>query len=438
MEVYHRERELMLVGWYMFRLFNRQYKTETSSSPRLQSSAVVVNEETRSLADPEDWLSELFGSTPAGAGVTVSPTTAMRAPAVRAAVQAIAEACGQLPLLVIETAAGGLRKPSEGHPLFPILNRAANDWTSSNQFREQLVRDALLHGAGFAWIGRDATGAVRELIRIKPGDLQVDEDPIDVLGPPVYRLRGLVVDRSNVIHLRCPLGPTGAAGIGPTQDAREAIGLALALEQTEASIVRNAARPGGIVSFAEKMGAEALATRATLWKATFGRIGQGGTAVLDAGGKFDPIAFNLVDAQFEQLRRFQLAEIARAFRTPPAILQDFSSVTYKNSDEMARQFVNFTLQPWLLKIEGEFALKLLSPEERAHLCLEHDVDQLTNANPLERAQTAQAWRSSGVYSSNELRVTENLPPRPDGDTLANPNTTSSKAPTDQTGGPANG
>jgi HK97 family phage portal protein len=404
-------------------LFTRQTKPETPAP---------VAEEVRSLADPSEWLSELFGSSPSGSGVTVSPTTAMRAPAVRAAVTAISEACGQLPLCIVETAAGGLRKPAENHPLHPILNGAANSWTPAPAFREQLVRDALLHGAGFAWIGRDGAGTVRELIRIRPGDLQVDEDVTDILGPPVYRLRGLVVDRSNVVHLRCPLGPTGAAGIGPTQEAREAIGLALALEQTEANLIRNASRPGGILTFGERLTPEQLVQRKKVWQATYGGVGKGGTAVVDAGGKFDQVTFNLVDSQFEQLRQFQLQEIARAFRVPPVLLQDYGRATWANSAEMGRQFVNFTLQPWLLRIEGELSLKLFTEEERTHLVLEHDTDMLTNADPVARAQAAQAFRSAGVMTANELRRLENLPPHPDGDALTNPYVDTAKAPTDPT------
>ena len=412
----------------MFRLFSRSRPIETPAAP--------AAEETRSLADPETWLAELFGASPSGSGVSVSGSTAMRAPAVRAAVTAISEACGQLPLVVVETGPNGLRKPAEGHPLHPILNQASNGWTSSNQLREQLVRDALLHGNGYLWIARDGTGAVRELIRLRPGDTTVAEDVANPLSAPVYRIDGTVVSGRDLIHLRCPLGPDGANGVGPVQDAREAIGLALALEQTEASIVKNAAKPGGIVSFADRLTPEQIAQRGKLWKATFGRIGQGGTAVLDAGGKFDPLVFNLVDAQFAELRAFQLAEIARAFRVPPVLLQDYGRATWANSAEMGRQFVNFTLAPWFARIEGEFALKLFTEEERGHLCLEHDTDQLTNADPVARAQAAQAFRSAGVMTANELRRLENLPPHADGDALTNPYTDTAKAPT--SGGPTNG
>lgn len=381
-------------------------------------------EEVRSLADPDDWLLSLFGSIPTAAGVAITPTTAMRCAAVRAAVQAISEAAGQLPLTIVEKGASGQRRVKEGHPLSPVLNAVANEWTSACQLREQLVQDALLHGNGFLWIGRDALGTVRELIRIRPVDMQVDEDATELLGPPVYRLQGKLVDRRDLIHLRCPLGSTGASGHSPVEDCKEAIALALVLEQAASSLFGNASRPGGILSFPDTVPPAKLVERQKLWKATYGRVGQGGTAVVDGGATFTQSEFKSTDAQFAELRAFQLAEIARAFRVPPVLLMDYARATWSNSSEMGRQFVNFTLQPWLLKIEAEFALKLFTPEDRARLCLEHDIDQLVNANPLDRAQAAQAFRSAGVMTANELRAVENLPPRPDGDSLGSPYTTS--------------
>ena len=409
-------------GRAMFKLFSRQTKTETPAPQPVDVRALT--------------LEDIFGVSASASGLSVSASTAMRAPAVRAAVQAISEACGQLPLVVVETAAGGLRKPAEGHPLFSILNGAANDWTPAPAFREQLVRDALLHGAGFGWVGRDGTGAVRELVRLRPGVVTVDEDVTAPLGPPVYRIDGNVVSGRDLIHLRCPLGPDGAHGVGPVQDAREAIALALALEQHAARLFGRGARPSGILSFPGRLGAEVAARVKASWQSAHGGSNSGGTAVLEEGAKFEALTMTSTDAQFAELRAFQLAEVARAFRVPPAILQDFSKVTYKNSDEMSRQFVNFTLQPWLLKIEGELAIKLFAEEERGHLVLEHDVDQLVNAVLLERAQAAQMFRSAGVMTANELRRLENLPPHADGDALTNPYTDTAKAPT--SGGPTNG
>ena len=406
----------------MFKLFNRQTKTETQAPQPVEARALT--------------LEDIFGVSASTSGISVSPSTAMRAPAVRAAVQAISEACGQLPLSIVETAAGGLRKPAEGHPLHPILNHAANAWTPAPAFREQVARDALLHGAGFAWIGRDGAGTVRELVRLRPNVVTVDEDVTAPLGPPVYRIDGNVVSGRDLIHLRCPLGPDGAHGVGPVQDAREAIALALALEQHAAKLFGRGARPSGILSFPGRLGAEVAARVKASWQSAHGGSNSGGTAVLEEGAKFEALTMTSTDAQFAELRAFQLAEIARAFRVPPVLLQDYGRATWANSAEMGRQFVNFTLAPWLAKIEGEFALKLFTEEERGHLCLEHDTDALTNADPVARAQAAQAFRSAGVMTANELRRLENLPPHADGDALGNPYTDTAKAPT--TGGPANG
>ena len=55
--------------------------------------------ETRSLADPADWLLEVFGiASPVASGVAVTPRTALSVPAVRAAVELIAGTLGTLPV----------------------------------------------------------------------------------------------------------------------------------------------------------------------------------------------------------------------------------------------------------------------------------------------------------------------------------------------------
>lgn len=394
----------------------------------------TITAEQRSLTDPDAFDFSVFGILSSLSGVSIGPRTACRVPAVRAAVQAISEAAGQLPLVVVETDTTGQRRAIREHPLHAILNDAANAWTPARAFREQFVRDALLHGDGFGWIVRDGTGTVRELIRLRPGDMTATEDVTDPLGPPIYRLRGITVNRADVIHIRCPLGPTGATGISPIDDAREAIALASTMEAHAARLFANGGRPSGILSFPQRLTAEVAKRIRESWKAATSGANSGGTAVLEEGGNFTPLTFNSVDNQFAELRAFQLAEIARAFRVPPTMLQDYGRATWGNSAKMMRIFVNLTLQPWLQKVEGEFALKLFTPDERIHLALEHDIDQLVNANPLDRAKAAQLWRASGVKTANDLRADENLPPRDDGDSLTSPFTTAGTDKTDKEGG----
>lgn len=403
-------------------MFGRRKKTETTA---------VQPEEQRSLAAPDEFLFQLFGASPASSGVTVSAATASRCTAVRAAVAALSEASGQLPLGIYRRGENGSHEADMNHPITALVSSVANPWTTAQQFREQLVRDALLHGDGYGFIVRDGEGKPRELHRLKPGSVTVAEDLIT--AEPVYRISSNnqsisgIVARENIIHLKAGLNADGVTGISPVREAREAIGLALQLEAHAARLFANGGRPSGILSFPQKLGSEVAKRIKASWQAATSGANSSSTAVIEDGGSFIPLSFNSVDTQFLELRQFAISEIARAFRVPPVFIQDFGRATWSNSAEMGRMFLSYSLDPWLTRIEGEFALKLLTEDERADgLFLEHDTDDITAADTSARATAYAQFRSAGIYTANELRRLERLPPMADGNSLQNPYTTTDK------------
>ncbi|MYZ46470.1 phage portal protein [Propylenella binzhouense] len=370
---------------------------------------------------------ELFGVSPSIAGPSVNPTTAVRVPAVAAAVGLISSTCGTLPAKVFMRSEDGGKEPDPSHPAYALIHDDANDWTSAAQFREALTRDALLHGGGFAF-ANIVNGRVVELLRLDPTRVQVLADM--ATGEPVYRVtegRGhRDLDRRTVLHLPAP------GGVAPIATAREAIGLALTLEQHAARLFANGARPSGIVSFPGNLSAEGATRAKTAWQAAHGGDKSGSTAVLDGGASFQSLALTSVDAQFAEMRQFQLGEIARAFRVPPVFLADYSRATWGNSEEMGRQLVTYTLLPWLRAWEAAYRRVLLTPEERDTYSVEFVVDDLLRGDTKTRAEAYTKLRASGSVTANEVRRWENLPAHPDGDTLASPYTTSNT----NTGAPA--
>ena len=392
----------------------RTHKTETTIAEPA--------DEQRSLASPEDWLLELFGASPVTSGVSVSASNATRCTAVRAAVAALSEPCGHLPLGVYRHGANGAHEPATGHSIEPLLSGTVNPWTTAQQLREQLVRDCLLHGNAFAQIVRDGPGLPRELHRLHPSTVSAEIDTIT--GEPRYRATvnngTRLLPFADIIHIRAALSLDGVTGVSPVYEAREAIGLAITLEQHAARLFANGGRPSGVLSFARALTAEANAKAKAAWQAM---TRSGGTAVLDAEAKYTPLTLTSTDSQFLELRQFAVAEIARAFRVPPIFLQEFGRATWANSAEMGRLFLQYSLDPWLTRIEGEFALKLLTEEDRADYFLEYDTDDITAADTSARATAYAQFRSAGIYTANELRRLENLPPMAGGDVLENPYTT---------------
>ncbi len=319
---------------------------------------------------------------------------------VRCAVQAIAESVAQLPLEIFEQGENGDKNANTDHPAYTLLHSAPNGWTSAPTFIEQITRDAILerHG-GYAFINRVDGGKPVELIRLDPLFSQVT--PRYVNGEPEYVVveggQERVIARENILHIPSP------SLHGILHDARQAIGLALVMEQHAARLFARGARPSGILSFDGKLDPAASARMKASWQAAHGARNSGGTAVIEEGGKFQPLTFNSVDSQFIDLRKFAVDEIARHFRVPPTFLYDFGRATWSNGEQMSGMFLTFTLVPWLLRWEGEIALKLFSPTERKTLSAAFNTNSLQRANFQQRMQGYNQAISARVLNPNEAR-----------------------------------
>jgi HK97 family phage portal protein len=377
-----------------------------------------------SLAIPEAWAFELFGggfSTQAGKFVT--PLTAMECPAVRCAVQTIAEAIGQLPVRVYSRD-GASKAAAPDHPVQPLLVDAANDWTSASDFREQLTRDALLWGNGYAFINR-VGGKPSELVRLDPTaavTVQVDR----ATAEPLYFIGGQPIDRHDILHIKAP-SLNGYIGESPVILAREAIGLALVMERHASHLFSRGGRPSGVLSFAGKLGADTATRISQSWHAAHGGDASGKTAILEEGGSFQPLSLTSVDAQFIEMRKFAIEEIARAFRVPPHMLMEMSRATWGNSEQLGVEFVTYSLMRWIKAWEGEIALKLFNPAERKTTFAQFLLDDLLRADMAVRSASYAQLIAARVLNPNEVRSIENYAPYPGGGEFANPNTLSSPA-----------
>lgn len=356
---------------------------------------------------------------------------ALSVPAVRAAVDLLSGVLGTLPVKAYQPATNGGREPASDHPVHALVHRDANDWTSAGALRSQLTIDALLHGNGFAYANRGSDKRVVELIRLSPTAVTVEVD--ERTGEPVYRYRENTTEKlyhfRDVLHVRPVASLNGLTGQAPIRTAKEAIALCIAAEQYMAKLMANGGRPSGILSFPNKLGAEVAKRIKASWQAATSGAASGGTAVLEEGGEFTPLAFTSVDAQFAEMRSFQIVEIARAFNIPPTFLADFSRATWSNITEANRQLVTFSLMPWIKGWEAAYRRVLLTEEDRtAQISIEFVVDGLLQGNATERATAISQFRSAGVMTANEARRLENLPDMPEGNKLENPFTTSGKAP----------
>lgn len=370
--------------------------------------------ETKGLADPSSELLALFGITPTATGITISANIALQVPAVQSAVRIISDAAACLDVGVKVRDADGTERDAPDHPANLLLRGAANDWTSGFELIRDLVIDALTDDrGGMVWANRLASGRVAELIRYRNGVMQVDFD--SSTGEPSYKISTQPVPARDVIHLRPPFGRC------PLTLAREAIAVAHLLEAHAAGLFGNGARPSGALKFPKGFGEEAVKKTRAAWQATHEAGTRGRTAILYDDADFVPFTFASTDAQFLENRKFQIAEIARAFRVPPAMLFELDRATWGNFEQQGREFLTYCLEPWLKALEGALGRALLTDEERATHVIRFDRDDTTRADLTARATAINSLVASRVLNPNEGRSWLGMGPYPGGDQFTNPN-----------------
>lgn len=380
--------------------------------------------EAKSLAAPEDWLTDIFGIAPVVSGVSVSVEAALRVPAVSAAVRVIAEAAASLDVKVKEVTSEGTEIEAQRPDVLRLLTGSANDWLSGYELIRDLVSDALVYDVGgLAWVNR-TEARPQEIIRYARGVLAVEYD--QTTGEPSYTINNRPIPSRDVIHLRGPFGRC------PVTLAREAIGVAIVLERHAARLFGRGARPSGALMFPKGMGDESAKKARAAWRVTHEDGESARTAILYDGAEFKPFTFNSTDAQFLENRRFQIEEIARAFNVPAPMIGDLTRATWSNSEQKGREFLVYCLEPWLQALEAALSRALFVGEDRDRFVIRFDRDDLTRADLQTRATTINSLISSRTLSPNEGRSWLGLPPRDGGDTFENPNITTPTGDEEQT------
>lgn len=395
---------------------------------KIFSRASIFSKRNKALTD-EQILEMLGGGLPTETGVSVSIETALRVPAVATAVRTISEAAASLKCKVVQINDDGSETEVSGHPAMALLRGEANEWTSGFELVRQIMCDALCRDqGGLARVTHSSDGRPLEIIRYRPGFIQVDY-PDDTLQPR-YRINGILQPASEIIHLK------GAFDKAPLTLCREAIAVAIVMERHAARLFGKGARPGGVIESPKPLGDEGAKRMLAAWRAAMdGADNAGKSAVLWDGATWKQMTLNSVDSQFQQLRLFQLQEIARAFNLPATLLGDLTKATWSNSAEMHRQFLQLCLEPWLQALESALRRALFTKDKRKNHAVRFDRDDFTNVDLTARATAISSLRSSMVLTRNEARNWLDLAPVDDGDTFENPNTGSSQPGTGQNGGP---
>ena len=355
---------------------------------------------------------EPFVSQSSGSGSSVDVEKSLKLSAVWACVRLRSQTIASLPLHLKDSD----RKIASKHELYKIIHDAPNADMCSSEFWEAQIANLDLWGNAYSRINRIGGRVVSldildaQYMRVKRSDS----------GEIVYIYTKNNVDggeypESEILHFR---GFTldGVVGLSPISYQAHVMGLQIDANNAASKAFKNNLKAGGFLKTGDRVlnSDQRKLMRDAL--ADFGKPENAGKwMILEAGmepANMSGAWINPHDAQLLESRYFGIEEICRAFGVPPQLVfsTDKSSSWASSAEQINQNFLTYSLNPMLKRIEQTISRKLLKPEERSKFYPIFSVEGLLRADSAGRASFYTALLQNGVMTRNEVRALENLPP----------------------------
>lgn len=366
----------------------------------------------------DDFWYQPAGGALTGAGIRVTPETALKLSAVWRCIAIISGSVAMLPLPIYRRLPAGGKDLQRQHPLYDVLHDRPNRWQTAYEWRELTQQHVLLRGNAYSRIIAGARGYVDQLIPIHPDAVTPEQQPDTTIKYRIQTQGGVqTLYEDEVFHLR-GLSDDGVRGLAVLDHARESLGLGLAQEQYGARFFSQSEVPPIVLKSAGPLKDETRNAIKESWTAATAPLGRKFRAALLEGG-IDAQVLNVgltaEQAQLIESREFTITDIARWFGVPPHLIGETTKETSWGSgiEQMGIGYVIYTLLPWLKRWEQRIAHSLIL-DTRTYFA-EFTVDGLLRGDAKSRAEALNTLRNAGVINADEWRAMENMNPIPNGD-----------------------
>jgi phage portal protein BeeE len=290
------------------------------------------------------------------------------------AVNRIAEAAALVPLHVYRLD-GEQRIAVERHPLEALLDYP-NPLMSCFELFEQTVGMLELTGNAYWFLAGDARGRPAEIWPLRPDRIAVVPDPVRAVAGYLYEIDGQRI-------------PLEAARLAVQSDRAMA-------EWNRSTFGQDNGVPAGIVSIKEFVSDTDFERIKREWRSSYGG-GQRRTAFL-RGGTVDwqSIGLSHTDLDFLQGRKAHRDEILNIFGVPVGLVSE--NATEANAKVAERHFIERTLWPKLVRLDGKISQELLPFWGEGYVAAFEDIRPTDT-----QARLAEVRAAYPVLSINEIR-----------------------------------
>ena len=327
----------------------------------------------------------------------------------------------------------------ENGSVVKVLDRAParlfhkpNHYQTSSDWMLYVMYSLLTKGNSYSLAIRNARNEITSLYPLNPravwpyvtpplqdapmGEIyyRVSKDPTtDLAGSDLDEENNIWVPQRNMLHVRLFSIKHPLIGQSPLEAAAQSADTGLKISRQMNRFFGNASRPSGILTHPKTLSNDA----ATRLKQAFMNATQGNSfgapVVLQEAMSWTPMDMSAVDAELVNSYNLTTKTAAQVFRLPTFMLGDNEKTTFASVESQLRFFSQTNIGFYADHLEKAIASFLgLPANERIHFNIE---EAMLRGDMKERMEGLKTAVQGGVYTVNEARRFENLPPVEYGD-----------------------
>lgn len=289
-----------------------------------------------------------------------------------------------------------------------LLNRSCNGFIASFDMKDTLIKSAVLEGNGFILIIRNNNFEIEKLIPLKKSEVELRQ--INGTDEYMYKITkdGYTGEYQyyEVINLALN-SEDGINGKGILEIGRETIGVGNAQAKFIGATLTNGSYMKGLLTVPNDLSVEQREDLSQKIKTFFSGGNSGRVLVLPEDLKYQNISLSPADVELLKMQEFNISEIARLLKISPHMIGGAEkSGNYGNLEQSNLQFLQYTLLPYIRRIEEICNMQLLSEQEKesGNYFFEFNISNLLRTNRMDEINYYARALDAGIYSINEVRT----------------------------------
>ena len=294
----------------------------------------------------------------------------------------------------------------------PVLDfvRNPNQYETWPQLMFNTIAETLFEGETCWFAERDSKDKIIAARRLRRGQWQPMIDPeTGTIWYGIYSDHNLfdqppdaLAPARDICHFRIHTPRHPLIGESAIKAAAMAVGIHVALNQSQMVFFSNLSRPSGFLSTEQKLSGDQAAKLKAAWEAASAALSQGRVPVLTNGLTFQSVGVSQNDQELIEQQRLSTGDIARVFGVPVSLISDTTGAQGA-TDALINYWLSIGLGSLIEVIERQIERFLELPNNER---IELDPAPLLRTDFAKRMEGLSKGVQGGIITPNEARQAE--------------------------------